>query len=538
MDMDSDSDSSRDFDSDASNSDDFDSDDSESDVSDSDDSDSDDYDSSSNSGSDPENPEKKQRSGKNEPERTEMEWNQYAGELGLPNVAQFREEPGEVRKKRRKRKEGRKGRKRRKRRIGVPKKYRIVQGEEKEGEPLDETLQEVDDNETHGGRLHKSHLRILRDLRSKLMKEEDIDFQHLECLSWRQQADTWRVSLSSGEGYILSRHSFWHFYGPGSRGLRIDEMEYKGEAADYIGANLPVHPTVGLPVVVDSAIEQQYYSVIMRDAGPRNLNEAYLDPAVDVDQIGTEIGDWLALFHTSPIDTVPIRFLSNDRARPLVRQPYAMLPQCCKIYEEYGCDEEFGHEVSAYFGGPITSESRRKYRWNPIFTHGDFWPGNIVVAEDKYQKLMLTVVDWKYVHVAGEIGGAVDVGHFAAEAYRLDRYHGGRDLRRSFLRGYRRAAKKVNKMIDNDFIRRVAARIGVQIMYWHSYRPWVPAMDTEELVKVAYGLLERTWENREDWAVGTLVEELLETGSDDGGDEHGTGKSTLLAVAGSGSCTV
>lgn len=93
--------------------------------------------------------------------------------------------------------------------------------------------------------------------------------------------------------------------------------------------------------------------------------------------------------------------------------------------------------VNEIYGAMLTADVEQ-----PVLCHGDFWPGNIVLpgpdtnapGEVEGKGLLeppLTVVDWEITR--RDASGVTDIAQFAAEAFLLDFFRGGKGLTAAFL---------------------------------------------------------------------------------------------------------
>lgn len=74
-------------------------------------------------------------------------------------------------------------------------------------------------------------------------------------------------------------------------------------------------------------------------------------------------------------------------------------------------------------------------------------------VERTARSMRLAIVDWKIMRRDPE---ATDVGQFAAEAYSVDWFRGGRSLCGAFL-----MANRGNRMLDRRFVKEVAVYFGI-----------------------------------------------------------------------------
>lgn len=92
---------------------------------------------------------------------------------------------------------------------------------------------------------------------------------------------------------------------------------------------------------------------------------------------------------------------------------------------------------------------------------GHVWPGSVLLeGEGRVYSgsTRLAIVDWKIMRRDPR---ATDVGQFAADAYCLDWFWGGRSLCGAFL-----TANMGNRMQDRRFVKEVAVHFGTNLGFW------------------------------------------------------------------------
>jgi len=118
------------------------------------------------------------------------------------------------------------------------------------------------------------------------------------------------------------------------------------------------------------------------------------------------------------------------------------------------------------------------------------------------KEVKCTVVDWEMVRNGN---GATDIGQFAAEAWLLDRFRGGRGLLDAFLRGY----IEEKKITREDAIR-VAVQFGTHVSFWTTRVKWGTAEQTRDCVVYGSEVLSKLEEGDFAWlktsAVGVLFD--------------------------------
>lgn len=220
----------------------------------------------------------------------------------------------------------------------------------------------------------------------------------------------------------------------------------------------------------------------MGDGGSRTLKSAYIKhDTLDVATLGKKIGNWLAHLHSSTLISSHRAGFDNKVGKSVYRYCYQNL---ATALEANGFDHTLGERINEKYGSLLEEID------DVCVCHGDFWPGNIILSDHVEAKdRVLTVADWEMVR-SGE--GATDVGQFAAEAWLLDRFHGGRGLLNAFLKGYMDSRK-----LERDSAVRVAVQIGTHLGFWPTRVEWGSKEETKEIVGFGYRILKAVED--EDW---------------------------------------
>jgi 5-methylthioribose kinase len=148
-----------------------------------------------------------------------------------------------------------------------------------------------------------------------------------------------------------------------------------------------------------------------------------------------------------------------------------------------------------------------------VLTHGDFWPGNIMVSlrrepEGGVLRLeRLYVLDWELAK-AGLRG--LDIGQFCAEMRLLQRFYPSRHeetstILRSFLLAYRGG----NARPDEALARVAIAHVGAHLVAWTPRVRWGDKKDTRNTVAEGVELLVGGAEGTLAWLKGSLVGNLM-----------------------------
>ncbi|KAL9028157.1 MAG: hypothetical protein Q9180_007210 [Flavoplaca navasiana] len=223
--------------------------------------------------------------------------------------------------------------------------------------------------------------------------------------------------------------------------------------------------------------------LVMSDAGKRTLKEAYTDPATNVPKIGRQLGAWLAYLHVFTQEA-DIGEGGNPTARSIYRWSYSNL---ANVANQYGLNADFCEYVNNLYGLSLATD-------DACVCHGDFWPGNIMLDEEQN----VTVIDWEMCRRGR---GELDVAQFAAEAYLLDRFRGGKGLMDSFCKSYRRSSAKVWGDITTDrrWARRLGVHIGVHLAFWPASVEWADRDETKAVIELGHELMRRGDAEDLDW---------------------------------------
>ena len=236
--------------------------------------------------------------------------------------------------------------------------------------------------------------------------------------------------------------------------------------------------------------------LITSDVGNRTLKSAYSDLTVNVQVLGTRLGTWLATLHAltpTPSNKEDAVVKDNTIAKSIYRWSYAHLFQSLTEYEvEDGM--ELAEKINSTFGAMLATDDE-------VVCHGDFWPGNVLLPLEGSldEGFPLGIVDWE-MNRRGV--GATDVGQFAAEAWLLDRFHGGRGLLSSFLKAYveypRRDRKEgMKSWVDDRFRERIVVHFGTHLAFWPSRVEWAGKEETRKVILFGAEVMKRAV--AEDW---------------------------------------
>lgn len=226
-------------------------------------------------------------------------------------------------------------------------------------------------------------------------------------------------------------------------------------------------PSVQVPRVVQTTTN----GLIMTWAGDKDLRTAYKeaaaggdDAALDFAAIGARLGYWLASLHLAGIQAGPDGW--PDEA-----------PELHQFYAPGGVEESM---VGAVFGADDDAVQRalgvlRTPDRVRTLTPWDFRPMNTLLHDGGNR---LSIVDWELCHY-GE--PSRDLRMWVAEAVVMEAQYGDRGMLAAFLSAYGRGvAGAALVVVDDMFVRKVAASVGVLTMFLMSVGPQVWDCAAEE----------------------------------------------------------
>ncbi|KFX92520.1 hypothetical protein V490_05338 [Pseudogymnoascus sp. VKM F-3557] len=140
--------------------------------------------------------------------------------------------------------------------------------------------------------------------------------------------------------------------------------------------------------------------------------------------------------------------------------------------------------------------------------HGDFWTGNILLADKPLASLShnldLFVVDWELTQVAHP---ACDLGQMFAELFLLKHFRNidaALYFLSSFMRGY--------GSIDDEFAYRVAIQFGVHLIVWPCrVTGWGEKEEIQKVVEIGRDFIEHAWRKNKAWFKGGVLHDVFYT---------------------------
>ncbi|KAH7122674.1 kinase-like domain-containing protein [Dendryphion nanum] len=294
----------------------------------------------------------------------------------------------------------------------------------------------------------------------------------------------YRVTLEDGKS-VIYKHAAPYLHSNRDFAFDPTRMNYEDRALQ----TLPPLLRQQLPRSTVHAAEWYSYDhpkklLSIEDGGDRNLKAAYEDPRIDIATIGNELGNWIAALHQSTRDTslslsdTQIGLGNNPIGVHIYRHSYNNLHLAL---EKFGYDTSLANRINEQFGSKLATD-------NDSVCHGDFWPGNVLVKFNDAisNQVDLTIVDWEMVRRGCN---ATDVGQFAAEAFLMDRFRGGRGLLVAFLNAYAVAREDGWDLIGKNWTKRMVVHWATHVAFWPTRVSHTDNDGTRKLVEIGVQIL-------------------------------------------------
>ncbi|KAL8782271.1 MAG: hypothetical protein Q9213_005545 [Squamulea squamosa] len=327
----------------------------------------------------------------------------------------------------------------------------------------------------------------------RYLRAKNVEYSNIEQIEGGTANYLFRVWSSSGVPTIYKHAEPYIASSNGAIPFPVERMDFEVTALTRVTAEVRGYPFVLLPKVLDH--DKNTNVLVMSDGGKRTLKETYSTPGLDIRGIGGLLGDWLACLHGETSD-LSIGEGGNQTAKSIYRWSYSHL---ASVAAQYELDVEFCEYIDKKYGSSLQTDDE-------CVCHGDFWPGNIMISEGK---LRLTVIDWEMCRRGTS---ATDVAQFAAEAYLLDRFRGGKGLLNTFLRsyGYIRAGYGLDVSTNPQFVQRVAVHLGVHLAFWPASVKWAEKDETKAVVELGHEVIRRADAGDFDWLRGNILGSLFD----------------------------
>ncbi|KAG1875518.1 kinase-like domain-containing protein [Suillus subalutaceus] len=308
----------------------------------------------------------------------------------------------------------------------------------------------------------------------------------------------------------------------GTMALPTERQKFDAEALRLVRKMHTDDDVITVPNV--HLFDEEAHVIIMDDCGTdaRTLKQLVIDEALPqtiAEEIGAAIGRFLGRIHAWNKDaSFDMGILSNNE---LGRMLSALVTYDRLISTLTGIDNiaaladpglDIPDGTLAIISKLAETRSHEIGSTTEVFTHGDFWPGNIMVSlrrESEGGMLRLEklyVLDWE---LAKEGLRGLDIGQFCAEMRLLQRFYPSRQeetstIMRSFLLAYRGGSGP-----DEALTRIAIAHVGAHLVAWTPRVHWGDKEDTRKTVAEGVELLVGGAEGTLVWLEGSLIGNLM-----------------------------
>ncbi|KAL7747350.1 hypothetical protein RI367_007253 [Sorochytrium milnesiophthora] len=279
----------------------------------------------------------------------------------------------------------------------------------------------------------------------------------------------WRVHfsspLSNGQSTAIVKYAEPHVnfggqsYADLERMVQHEAMQLFAEGGPL--SQLTVSGAIRVPEVLN--YDPDHKVLVIQDAGERSITLKEYGPSCTHESavaIGSALGTFVRDLHKA---SVPSPAFQNLPAKRLLRS--IMYDRLQVTADSLGGDTELAERVTRRaraFGDEYAELSKE-------FTHGDLWPGNVLVQLDSQGAYAGTVwvVDWELSRFGS---AALDIAQFAAETHLLAVYRNAivAELTKAFLTSYRGA-----ELAWSDRHMRICCiHFGVHILLWMPLAGW------------------------------------------------------------------
>jgi 5-methylthioribose kinase len=237
----------------------------------------------------------------------------------------------------------------------------------------------------------------------------------------------WRITNPSGQSSIIKLAEPF-LVGNSAIPFPLDRQDFEARALTKIPKLISNDETIRIPALLH--FDTENHILRLEDVGSKTLKDRYEDPKLDIQKIGESIGRWLARLHTSTTSEEVKRPFDHSVAKSMYRWNYNNLSS---VLGKYGFDPTLGERINAKYGALLQTD-------DVCICHGDMWPGNVLFPESdaEEENLKFAIIDWEVARLGN---GVTDLGHFAGEAWFLDRLRGGRGFLGAFFGGLCRGEK-------------------------------------------------------------------------------------------------
>ncbi|KAG2159618.1 kinase-like domain-containing protein [Suillus bovinus] len=337
---------------------------------------------------------------------------------------------------------------------------------------------------------------------------------------------TYRIYLNDlfeGKETLVLKHAAPYVAASGgTMALPTERQRFDVEALRLVRKMYADDDVITVPKV--HLFDEEAHVMIIDDCGTdtRTLKQLVIDEALPqtvAEEIGTAIGRFLGRVHAWNKDTsFDMDIFSNNEVGKTISilVTYGRLISTLSGRDNIAALADPGLDIPegklAVISKLAETRSREMLSATEVLTHGDFWPGNIMVSlrrEPEGSTLRLEklyVLDWELAK-AGLRG--LDIGQFCAEILLLQRFYASRweetsTIMRSFLLAYRGGSGS-----DEELARVAIAHVGAHLVAWTPRVHWGDKEDTRKMVAEGVELLIGGAEGTLAWLEGSLVGNLV-----------------------------
>ncbi|KAG2338358.1 hypothetical protein BDR05DRAFT_893824 [Suillus weaverae] len=337
---------------------------------------------------------------------------------------------------------------------------------------------------------------------------------------------TYRIYLNDSfegkETFVLKYAAPYVAASGGTMALPTERQKFDAEALRLVYKMHADDDVITVPNV--HLFDEEAHVMIIDDCGTdaRTLKQLMIDEALPrtvAEDIGAAIGRFLGRIHAWNKDaSFDMGIFSNNEVGKMISAlvTYGRLISTLSGRDNIAALADPGLDIPegtlAVISKLAETRSSEIDSTAEVLTHGDFWPGNIMVSlrrESEGGMLRLEklyVLDWELAK-AGLRG--LDIGQFCAEMRLLQRFYPNRQeetstVMRSFLLAYRGGSGP-----DEALARVAIAHVGAHLVAWTPRVRWGDKEDTRQTVTEGVELLIGGAEGTLAWLEGSLVGSLM-----------------------------
>ncbi|KIW05003.1 uncharacterized protein PV09_04161 [Verruconis gallopava] len=335
----------------------------------------------------------------------------------------------------------------------------------------------------------------------QFLHSKDVPCDEVDFLEGGSANFCWRIK-SRSNGRSIIKHAEPYIRIIPDVPLPQERIYYEQLTLECLATMLSADEKIRLPRVHEYFPDK--HLLHMSDGGALDLRQCYKTGLhLDFALLAQRIGLWLARLHNAtsaqPALSVLREKLDGNATDFAYQYPFKGV---ASVLEHQGFDPALGERINAAYGSESVEDK-------VCLCHGDFWLSNIQVADEDTTRQstaegnvnqldpVLTIIDWENARVGN---GATDVGRFAADAWLVDRFYGGKGMFSAFLTAY-----LAERPLSEQEKIRLTVYFAVHIIFYSRMR-WTDDEGTKKLVQTGKGVLEAVESgNQESLATGPLM---------------------------------